>query len=109
MDFGVGTKITLSNGAGIDFELRETSRLKRLQRNLARAKKGSRNRKRVQFLLRKEYEKLSNRRKDAQNQAIRLYNANVSDRLSMSGDHGRNDYDEVNVMKRFGDGNLAND
>lgn len=36
-------------------------------------------------------------------------NANVSDRLLMSGDHGRKDYDEVNVMKRFGDGNLAND
>ena len=34
-------------------------------------------------------------------QAIELYNAGVSDRLLMSGDHGRKDYDEVNVMKRF--------
>ena len=34
-------------------------------------------------------------------QAIELYNAGVSDRLLMSGDHGRKDYDEVNVMIRF--------
>lgn len=32
---------------------------------------------------------------------IELYNANVSDRLLMSGDHGRVEYDEVNVMKNY--------
>lgn len=31
---------------------------------------------------------------------ISLYEAGVSDRLLMSGDHGRENYDEVNVMKR---------
>ncbi len=31
--------------------------------------------------------------------AAGLYEAGVSDRLLMSGDHGRSDYDEVNVMK----------
>ncbi|MDK2865136.1 MAG: hypothetical protein PWP37_1328, partial [Thermotogota bacterium] len=30
MDFGVGSKITLSNGIKIDFEVHETPRLKRL-------------------------------------------------------------------------------
>lgn len=30
-----------------------------------------------------------------------LYNANISNRLLMSGDHGRKDYDEVNSMKNF--------
>lgn len=34
-------------------------------------------------------------------QGIALYNLGVSDRLLMSGDHGQEDYDEVNVMKRF--------
>ena len=34
-------------------------------------------------------------------QGIALYNAGVSDRLLMSGDHGRVDYDEVNLMKQF--------
>ncbi len=32
---------------------------------------------------------------------IELYNQNVSDKILMSGDHGRKDYDEVNVMKNF--------
>ena len=32
---------------------------------------------------------------------VELYELGVSDRLLMSGDHGRTDYDEVNVMKAF--------
>ena len=32
---------------------------------------------------------------------VRAYKTGVSDRLLMSGDHGRKDYDEVNVMKNF--------
>lgn len=34
-------------------------------------------------------------------QGIELYNSGASDRLLMSGDHGREEYDEVNVMKQF--------
>lgn len=34
-------------------------------------------------------------------QGIELYNKGASKKLLMSGDHGRKDYDEVNVMKRF--------
>lgn len=34
-------------------------------------------------------------------QGIDLYQAGASDRLLMSGDHGRKDYDEVNIMKKF--------
>jgi SanA protein len=34
-------------------------------------------------------------------QGIELYENGASDRLLMSGDHGRVEYDEVNVMKRF--------
>ena len=34
-------------------------------------------------------------------QGIELYEHGSSDRLLMSGDHGRKDYDEVNVMKQF--------
>ena len=34
-------------------------------------------------------------------QGIELYNNGFSDRLLMSGDHGRKEYDEVNVMKQF--------
>ena len=32
---------------------------------------------------------------------IELYNQNVSGKILMSGDHGRKEYDEVNVMKNF--------
>ncbi len=38
---------------------------------------------------------------DRLEQGIELYDAGVSDRLLMSGDHGREEYDEVNVMKQF--------
>ena len=31
--------------------------------------------------------------------AISLYENNVSSKIIMSGDHGRKDYDEVNIMK----------
>lgn len=39
--------------------------------------------------------------KDRVDQGIRLYENGASDRLLMSGDHGRKDYDEVNTMKRI--------
>ncbi len=39
--------------------------------------------------------------KDRLDTGIRLYRAGVSDRLLMSGDHGREDYDEVNLMKSY--------
>lgn len=34
-------------------------------------------------------------------QAIELYKNNVSTKIIMSGDHGREDYDEVNIMKNL--------
>jgi len=36
IDFGVNKKLTLSNGLQIRFELHETKRLKRLQRDISR-------------------------------------------------------------------------
>jgi len=34
-------------------------------------------------------------------EGISLYEDNVASKIIMSGDHGRNDYDEVNVMKKY--------
>lgn len=34
-------------------------------------------------------------------EAISLYKNNVSSKIIMSGDHGREEYDEVNIMKKF--------
>lgn len=70
VDFGVNSKLTLSNGLKIDFEIKETKRLKKLHRKLSRTKKGSRNREWIRRLLRREYEKLFNRRKDCQNKIL---------------------------------------
>ena len=38
---------------------------------------------------------------DRLEEGIRLYQSGVTNRILMSGDHGRREYDEVNVMKRF--------
>ncbi len=38
---------------------------------------------------------------DRLRRAIELYDAGASDRMLMSGDHGRQEYDEVNSMKQF--------
>lgn len=34
-------------------------------------------------------------------EGINLYNDNVSNKIIMSGDHGREEYDEVNIMKNY--------
>ena len=34
-------------------------------------------------------------------EGISLYENNVSSKIIMSGDHGKEDYDEVNIMKNF--------
>lgn len=35
------------------------------------------------------------------NRGVEVYNTGCTDRILMSGDHGREEYDEVNVMKNF--------
>ena len=64
IDMGCETSLTLSNGEKINLEVKETERLKRLQRSLARCKKGSHNRMHVRRKLRAEYQHLSNKRDD---------------------------------------------
>lgn len=39
--------------------------------------------------------------KDRLDRALELYRAGVSERMLMSGDHGRESYDEVNAMKQY--------
>jgi putative transposase len=70
MDFGVHAKLTFSNGIKLNFGLRETGRLKALQRKLAKTKKGSKNREKLCFLIRREYEKIARRRKDIHNKVL---------------------------------------
>ena len=38
---------------------------------------------------------------DRLKEAVSLYNQNVSSKIIMSGDHGKEDYDEVNILKEY--------
>jgi len=70
IDFGVSSKLTMSNGIKLDFEFRETKRLRRLHKKLSRAQKGSKNRQKIIDLLKKEYEKINRKRKDVHDRII---------------------------------------
>lgn len=44
---------------------------------------------------------MSDMLRDRMDKAIELYQSGVSDKLLVTGDHGRDDYDEVNTMKEY--------
>ncbi len=69
LDFGIKTTITTSEGEKFDITVREPERLKGLQKKLARQKKDSRGWYDTRQLIRREYEKLANRRRAKANQA----------------------------------------
>ena len=62
IDMGCETSFTLSDGRKINVEVKETERLKRLQRMLARCKKGSHNKWKLRRRLRAEYDHMNNKR-----------------------------------------------
>jgi len=73
IDFGVANKLTLSNGLTVDFEIEESKRLKRLQKDFAKKKKGSKNWIKTQKKIQKEHENLANKRKDIHNKLLALF------------------------------------
>ena len=70
VDLGVKDQLTLSNGEKIRWQVPETRRLKRLQQSLARKKKGSKNYWKVLMKIKREYEYLTNKRKDFLKKAV---------------------------------------
>ncbi len=70
IDLGIKDQLTLTTGEKIKWYIPETKRLKRLQRILARKKKGSRNYLKVKRLIQKEWEYIRNKRKDIQNKVM---------------------------------------
>jgi len=70
IDFGIKDQLTFSNGLQLSFNVSETHRLKYLQRQLAKKKRGSNNRHKLKFKIRKENERITNSRKDIQNKII---------------------------------------
>ena len=70
LDFGIKTSITTSEGEKLDVSVQESDRLKTLQRELFRRVKGSKNRNKTIKLIQREYQKLSNRKKDKANKIV---------------------------------------
>ena len=70
IDMGCENTATLSTGEKFNFQVEETERLKRLQHILERKKKGSRNRWKLRFRIRREYERISNKKNDAANKFV---------------------------------------
>jgi transposase len=70
IDLGIKAALTLSNGLQIDFAVPETKRLKRLQRQLARKQKGSKNWHKTLMKLQREHEYIANCRRDCLNKII---------------------------------------
>ena len=70
LDFGVKTSITTSEAEKLDVRVEESDRLKKLQREMFRRAKGSNNKHKTIQLIRREYQKLSNRREDKANKIV---------------------------------------
>ena len=70
IDLGIRYQLTLTTGERFKWYIPETKRLKRLQKILAKKKKGSRNYQKIKRLIQKEWEYIKNKRKDIQNKVI---------------------------------------
>lgn len=70
VDMGIKDAITLSNGLKFKSSVEETERLKKLQRKLSRQIKGSNNRRKTIKLIRREYQKITNRKNDQANKIV---------------------------------------
>ena len=67
---GCSVSLTLSNGTKINASIKETERLKRLQKQLAKTKNGSNNRRKLIRKIRKEYNHITNKRNDLANKTF---------------------------------------
>lgn len=70
VDMGCSTTITLSNGLKMNASVEESDRLKRLQRILERKTKRSNNWYKVRYKIRKEYNRMNNKKEDASNKIV---------------------------------------
>lgn len=87
IDFGIKNSFTLSDGRTFNYSIEESEHLKRLQKKLARQKKGSNNRRKTIKRINKCYEKLNNKKNDCANKfvaMIKRYNRIVIQNESLS-------------------------
>ena len=70
MDFGIKTNITTSEGEKLDVSVEESERLKKLQRKLQNQRKGSNRRYKTIKCIQRQYQKLTNKKKDKANKLV---------------------------------------
>ena len=70
LDFGIKTNITTSEGEKLDVSVEESERLKRLQKKMSRQVKGSNRRYKTVKAIRRQYQKLTNKKKDKANKIV---------------------------------------
>ena len=73
LDFGIKTNITTSEGEKLDVSVEESERLKMLQKKLQRQKKGSNRRYNTVKAIRRQYQKLTNKKKDKANKIVHKF------------------------------------
>lgn len=86
VDLGIATHLTLSTGLEFSATVSETERLKRLQRKLSRQVKGSSNHGKTRVKIRREYEKMGNR-KDEMSRKIVHYLLQGHDAVAVQDDN----------------------
>lgn len=73
IDFGCSTSFTTSEGEKINISIQESERLKLLQKKFARQVKGSKNWYKTLELIKKEYQKQTNRKDDISNKIVHKF------------------------------------
>ena len=94
LDFGIKTNITTSEGKMFNTYVQESDRLKKLQRQLFRRKKGSKNRCKTIKLIGIEYQKMENKKQDLANKVfheLRQYSRIYMQDENLSGWHQSED------------------
>ena len=72
LDFGIKTNITTSEGEKLDVSIEESEQLKKLQAKLENQKKGSNRRYNTIKKIRRQYQKLTNRKTDKANKIVHM-------------------------------------
>lgn len=72
LDFGIKTNITTSEGEKLDVSVEESERLKMLQKKLQHQRKGSNRRYKTIKAIRRQYQKLTNRKTDKANKIVHM-------------------------------------
>ena len=78
IDFGCETQLTLSNGEKIKYQVKPSTRLKKLDKDLKRKVKGSNNYWKCKEKRQKEYKNLTDKRKDIKNKIVHKLVTNYS-------------------------------